>query len=92
VTDAHGEEKKVYTDALEQMAEALMGPVFDRFPVCEETFALLNDYALRRLSLPALKRLYTGFRDMMEEMNRALFARVVTENFPLETYQDWLAK
>ena len=92
VTDAHGRQKKVYTDALAQMAETLMGPVFDRFPVCPESFAILNDYALRRLSLPALRRLYTGFPDMVEPMNRALFARVITENFPAEAYQDWLAK
>jgi len=92
VRDAHGHSKKVYTDALAQMAEALMGPVFDRLPDTREAFEALNDYALRRLSLPALKRLYTGYGNMMEAMNRALFARVITENFPPEAYQDWLAK
>ena len=92
VVDARGKHKKVYTDALAQMAEALMGPVFERFPICRATYEILNDYALRRLSLPALRRLYTGFSDMVEPMNRALFARVLKENFPPEAYQDWLAE
>ncbi|MCL2544614.1 MAG: hypothetical protein FWE77_01715 [Clostridia bacterium] len=92
VRDAHGRNKKVYTDALAQMAEALMGPVFDRFPDSQEAFEALNSYALRRLSLPALKRLYTGYMERMEPMNRALFARVIAENFPSGAYEDWLAK
>ena len=92
VLDAHGQLKKIYTDSLAQMAETLMGPVFERFPVCRETFEMLNDYALRRLSLPALKRLYTDFADMMDPMSRALLARVITENFPAGAYQDWLAE
>jgi len=92
VPDARGQPKKIYTDALAQITETLMEPVFERFAVCRETFDALNDYAMRRLSLPALKRLYTGFADMMDPMSRALFARVITENFPAEVYQDWLAE
>lgn len=92
VPDAHGQQKKIYTDALAQITETLMEPVFERFPVCQETFDMLNDYALRRLSLPALKRLYTDFAEWTEPMSRTLFVRVITENFPAEAYQDWLAE
>jgi len=92
VQDVRGKQKKVYTDALSQMAEALMGPVFERFPVCERAFEMLNDYALRHLSLPALKRLYTRYPDRLHPENRTLFTRVITENFPEEAYQDWLAE
>lgn len=92
VTDGHGRRKKIYTDALAQITEILLEPMLERLPVCRETFEMLNDYAMRRLSLPVLKRLYTGFADMLEPMNRALFARVITENFPFEAYQDWLAE
>jgi len=92
VLDAHGRRKKIYTEALAQTTETLMEPVFEGFPVCREAFDALNHYALRRLSLPALKRLHTGFGDMMEPMSRALCIRVITENFPAEAYQDWLAE
>ena len=92
VLDAHGRQKKIYTAAIARATETLMELVFQRFPVCREAFETLNDYALRRLSLPALKRLYTGFGDMMEPMSRALCTRVITENFPAEAYQDWLAE
>jgi len=90
VQDARGKTKKVTTEALEQVAEALMGPLFERFPVCERTFELLNAYALRHLSLPALKRLYTGFAQQLQPMNRSLLVRIVTENFPEEAYREWL--
>ena len=92
VADVRGKRRKVYTDALSQMAETLMGPVFDRLPICRAAYDLLSGYAARHLSLPALRRLCTGFSDILEPANRALFARIVKENFPKEAYQDWLAE
>lgn len=92
VKDEQGRSKKIYTDDLSQMSEALMEPVFARLPVQWHAYEELNDYALHHLSLPAIKRLYLGYRRFMPEMNRSIFARIVKENFPKDAYEDWLGE
>ncbi len=90
VKDEQGHQHKIYTDSLSQMAELLLDPLFERFPRCERTFTLFNDYALRHLSLPAIKRIFTDYPNLVEPMNRAIFERILIENFAKETYEDWL--
>ncbi len=90
VKDAEGNAKKVYTDALSQMAETLLEPVFIRIPVNEPNYELINGYALRHHSLPALKQLYTRFKAYLQPMNHAIFRRIITENYPKEIYEDWM--
>jgi hypothetical protein len=90
VEDTLGNAHKIHTDQLAQMAETLLEPVFARLPRTQAAYELLNDYALRHLSLPALKQLYLGYADRLPPQNHAIFTRIITENFPKEAYNAWL--
>ena len=88
--DPQGRPLRITTEGIVELTDTLIAQIIERMPVRQETYELINEYALRKLSLPALRRLYVDFARFLPAMNREIIARVVTENFAPEAYRDWL--
>lgn len=82
--------RRISMAALAEMADALLEPVFARYPRTQDSFEQLNSFAMRHTSLAALKFLYLYYRQFTSPMNIDIYKRVIRENFDQAQYEQWL--
>ena len=85
-----GRPVSIRTQYLPSMTEDVIGLILCQLPINEQSFELLNAYAMRHTSLPVLRRLYLEFGAYMPPMNRETILRIAGENFGSEAIRDWL--
>ena len=72
------------------LADSLLGVLFDSLPDDDITLRLLRDYALHATSLSAMRALLQRFSDSQSPAEQAILRRIIRDNYPPERYQAWL--
>lgn len=85
-----GEMVRIRMDELPDVADAVLGVMFDELTVYSVNYQTLKDYSLRTGSLSAMRVLYQKYDDFQEQEEKELMARIIRDNHPKERYQAWL--
>ena len=75
---------------LPDIADAVLGVLFDGMTVYSVNYQTLKDYSLRTGSLSAMRVLYQQYDDFQSPEEKALMARIIRDNHPRERYASWL--
>ena len=81
---------RVLVADIPDIADGLLGVLFDSLPDSEVTLDMIRDYALRATSLSAMRALLTRFGDLQSPEEEAILRRIIRDNYPPERYRDWL--
>ena len=76
----NGSIRRIRTAELREIADDLMGVLFDSLKVYSVTFHSLHEYAMKTGSPSALRVLYTRYAGFMTEQERELIARILRDN------------
>lgn len=85
-----GELIRIRMQDLPDVADAVMGALFDSMTVYSVNFQTLKDYSLRTGSLSAMRVLYQKYDDFQSREEKALMARIIRDNHPPFLYESWL--
>lgn len=85
-----GELRRIRMRDLPQLADDVMGVLFDSMQVYSITYEKLKDYSLRSGSLSAMRVLYQKFDAFQPAEEKELIARIIRDNYPPERYAAWL--
>lgn len=85
-----GELRRIRMRELPQLADDVMGVLFDSMQVYSITYTKLKDYSLHAGSLSAMRVLYQKFDAFQPPEEKELIARVIRDNYPPERYAAWL--
>ena len=85
-----GRQARVLVADIPDLADNVLGVLFDSLPDSEVTLSLLRDYAMRATSLAAMRALLLRFGVAQSPEEQAILRRVIRDNYPPERYQDWL--
>lgn len=85
-----GRPSRILMAQLPDVADSVLGVLFDSLPADESTLELLRSYAMRTTSLSAMRALLLRFGDRQSAEERAILARIIRDNYPPERYADWL--
>lgn len=85
-----GELIRIRMQDLPDVADAVMGALFDSMTVYSVNFQTLKDYSLRTGSLSAMRVLYQKYDDFQSKEEKALMARIIRDNHPPFLYESWL--
>ena len=85
-----GRQARVLVASIPDLADIILGVLFDSLPDSEVALALTRDYALRATSLSAMRALLTRFQAYQSPEEQAILRRIIRDNYPPECYQDWL--
>lgn len=72
------------------VADAVMGVLFDGMTVYSVSFQTLKDYSLRTGSLSAMRVLYQKYDGFQSAEEKALMAQIIRDSHPKEHYAGWL--
>ena len=85
-----GELRRIRMRELPQLADDVMGVLFDSMQVYSITYTKLKDYSLHAGSLSAMRVLYQKFDAFQPPEEKELIARIIRDNYPPEHYASWL--
>ena len=85
-----GRSSRILVASIPDLADDLLGVLFDSLPDNDVTLGLIRDYALRATSLSAMRALLTRFSAVQSPEEQAILHRIIRDNYPPERYQDWL--
>lgn len=85
-----GDMVRIHMQDLPDVADAVLGVMFDGMTVYSVNYQTLKDYSLRTGSLSAMRVLYQKYDDFQSPEEKALMARIIRDNHPAERYQSWL--
>lgn len=85
-----GEIIRIRMQDLPDVADAVLGALFDSMTVYSVNFQTLKDYSLRTGSLSAMRVLYQKYDDFQSKEEKALMARIIRDNHPPFLYESWL--
>ncbi|MBE5804751.1 MAG: hypothetical protein E7316_09590 [Clostridiales bacterium] len=85
-----GEMARIHMDELPDVADAVLGVMFEGMTVYSVSYQTLKDYSLRTGSLSAMRVLYQKYDDFQSADEKALMARIIRDNHPRERYMTWL--
>lgn len=85
-----GRQARIRVADIPDLADSLLGVLFDSLPDSEATLNLMRDYALRATSLSAMRTLLLRFGVLQSPEEQAILRRIIRDNYPPERYQDWL--
>ncbi len=75
---------------IEDMADELMGLIFDRLSPFSSNFERVNAYALQHASLSALRVLYQKYAAYYSQEQFQFMISMIKKLYPKERYQPWL--
>lgn len=75
---------------LPELADDVMGVLFDAMTICPENEAALKYYAMQQTSLAALRVLLIKYDKSQSEQEKLIMRRIVRDNYPPERYCQWL--
>lgn len=85
-----GELIRIRMQDLPDIADAVLGALFDSMTVYSVNFQTLKDYSLRTGSLSAMRVLYQKYDDFQSAEEKELMARIIRDNHPPFLYESWL--
>ncbi len=85
-----GSIRRIRTGELAEAADDVMGVLFDTLNVDTAHYTSLHAYCMVTGSFSALRVLYTRFRDLTPPSERAVFARIIRENWPRSRWETGL--
>ncbi|MBR4082618.1 MAG: hypothetical protein IKK21_12615 [Clostridia bacterium] len=75
---------------LPELADEIMGAMFEGMQVYSVTYDNLKDYAMRAGSLSAMRVLYQKYGEFQSPDETALLMRIIRERCPAWRYAQWL--
>jgi len=75
---------------LPELADEVMGVLFDAMTITPGNEAALKYYAMQQLSLSALRVLLLKYDRSQSEDEKFIMRRIVRDNYPPERYSSWL--
>lgn len=85
-----GEITRIRMQDLPDVADAVMGVLFDGMTVYSVSFQTLKDYSLRTGSLSAMRVLYQKYDEFQSSEEKALMAQIIRDSHPRARYAAWL--
>ena len=85
-----GRQARILVADIPDLADSVLGVLFDSLPDNENTLAMIRDYALHATSLSAMRALLTRFSAAQSPEEQAILRRIIRDNYPPERYQGWL--
>lgn len=85
-----GETVRIRMQDLPELADAVMGVLFDGMTVYSVSFQTLKDYSLRTGSLSAMRVLYQKYDEFQSAEEKALMAQIIRDSHPKAHYAAWL--
>ena len=85
-----GRQARIRMADIPDLADSVLGVLFDRLPDDPLTLGLLREYAMQTTSLSAMRALLTRFGDRHAPDEQAILRRIIRDNYPPERYADWL--
>ena len=82
--------RRLRLDDIREMADDLMGVVFDGLTPVSSNFIKLNDYSLRAGSLNAMRVLYQKYASFYTQEELDFLASMIRSAYPRERYAAWL--
>lgn len=77
---------------VDTLTDEALGVLLDSLAERGMSLYELRDFAMQSGLLSAMRVLLQRFGDGMVPMERAMFVRIIRENFPPDRYQAWLAE
>lgn len=85
-----GETVRIRMQDIPDLADAVMGVLFDGMTVYSVSFQTLKDYSLRTGSLNAMRVLYQKYDEFQSAEEKALMAQIIRDSHPKAHYAAWL--
>ena len=82
--------RRIRTHELRDIADDLMGVLFDQMKVYSVTWDSLHAYAMETGSFAALRVMYTRYGAFMDAEERKLIARIIRDTRPRKDWESWL--
>ena len=82
--------RRIRTHELRDIADDLMGILFDQMKVYSVTWDSLHAYAMETGSFAALRVMYTRYGAFMDAEERKLIARIIRDTRPRKDWESWL--
>ena len=86
----NGAVRRIRTHELRDIADDLMGVLFDQMKVYSVTWDSLHAYAMETGSFAALRVMYTRYGAFMDAEERKLIARIIRDTRPRKDWEAWL--
>ena len=84
-----GRMQRIHMRELPEIADDIMGALFDEMTVYSVTYNTLKEYAMRTGSLSAMRVLYQKYDEFHSAEEKGLIARILRDNAP-ERASAWL--
>lgn len=85
-----GRQARILVADIPDLADSILGVLFDSLPDTESTLLMMRDYAMHATSLSAMRTLLTRFGVVQSPDEQAILRRIIRDNYPPERYQAWL--
>ena len=85
-----GRQARIRMADIPDLADSVLGVLFDSLPEQPSTLELLRDYAMQTTSLAAMRALLLRFGDRQSPDEQAILRRIIRDNYPPERYAAWL--
>ena len=85
-----GERVLLTEERLDELADAVMGVLFESLTPFSANFVKLNDYSLHVRSLSVLRVLYTEYSAFFSDDEFAFLVRTIKRIYPPQRYSDWM--
>lgn len=86
-----GEVRRIRSDDLPDLADGVMGVLYDALEPNTASFALLRACAMEQGSLSAMATLYRRYVDWQPAAERQLLARIIADRSPGGRLPEWLS-
>ena len=85
-----GRQTRIRMADIPDLADSVLGVLFDRLPDDPLTLGLLRDHAMQTTSLSAMRALLTRFGAQHSPDELVILRRIIRDNYPPERYAAWL--
>lgn len=85
-----GQLRRIPLQALPEIADDVMGVLFDAMTITPDHQQALTEYAMHQTSLSAMRVLLLKYGASMDEMEKDIIRRIIRDNYPPEKYAAWL--
>lgn len=86
----NGQLRRIPLQALPEIADDVMGVLFDAMTITPDHQQALTEYAMHQTSLAAMRVLLLKYGAGMAEMEKDILRRIIRDNYPPEKYASWL--
>lgn len=81
---------RIPLQAFPELADDVMGVLFDALTISTDHQQLLTEYAMHQTSLSAMRVLLLKYSAQINPMEKDILRRIIRDNYPPEKYASWL--